>query len=539
MKPGVWLAVAAAASSAAPPPGGWARRLEQLAPAATGAGLPVDLRTFPGIEEQAAEDGDAAFATYALRHHRVVVHVAADAPRSVDLVSPALASARYLSARPEAARHPILVAAYGAFRAGEWWGRPVAQWAPMLRAADVLPDAGELCATGGASDPPPMLAVGAAASAIDEWARAEGERAVEAAIAQADPPVGRLRDALARAARRPFAPPRPRPIPPGRLRGVSFAMENSVEGSYLSRRSAAALDRLKSDAVNAVAVIPYAFQRSASAPALRFPGRNPRGETEEGVLRAVEDARARGMAAIVKPQIWLWRGFTGDIAMASAADWSAWFRGYRAYLVRYAVVAEAAGADLFDVGVELCATELREREWRDTIRAVRAVTGAPLVYSCNWGRGAAAVPFWDALDAIGVDFYDPLSPRANPTDAELAEGARAAARPLEAAAERFGKPVYLTEVGYPSVAGAWLSPNDDRSPRPFSAADPARCARAVLAALGGRGWCRGMFWWKAFSDGHEAEAGAKTFNILGRPIETAIREGFRRMEQGDPPTPTR
>jgi hypothetical protein len=217
--------------------------------------------------------------------------------------------------------------------------------------------------------------------------------------------------------------------------------------------------------------------------------------------------------------------------MTSEPDWAEWFRQYREYLVRYAVVAEAGGAELFDVGVELCATERREREWREAIRGLRAATGAALVYSCNWGKGAAAVPFWDALDAIGVDFYDPLSAKTNPTDADLVEGVREAARPLMAAAARFGKPVYLTEIGYPSVAAAWLAPNDERSPRPFSARDAARCARAAFAALAGEGWCRGMFWWKAFSDGRDADADEKTFNILGRPIENAIREGFRRMAE--------
>jgi hypothetical protein len=312
-------------------------------------------------------------------------------------------------------------------------------------------------------------------------------------------------------------------------------MANQSAGGYLSRRSPETLDRLKGDGVDAVSLIPYAFQARAASPGLRFPGRDPRGESEEAILRGAGDARARGMAVVIKPQIWLWRGFTGDIAMTSDADWASWFHQYREYIVRFAVVAEASGAELLDIGVELCATESRQREWRELIAAVRAVTGAPLVYSCNWGKGVAAVGWWDALDAIGVDFYDPLSASAHPTDADLAAGARRAMEPLCAAALRTGKPVYLTEVGFPSVAGAWLSPNEEDSPRPFSAEDPARCARAVFAALENARWCRGLFWWKAFSDGHEADPGVKTFNVAGRPIEKAIREGFRKMEGGAAP----
>ena len=43
----------------------------------------------------------------------------------------------------------------------------------------------------------------------------------------------------------------------------------------------------------------------------------------------------------------------------------------------------------------------------------------------------------------------------------------------------------------------------------------------------------GLFWWKAFSDGHGAGAGAKTFNVVGRPIEVEIREGFRKIAGGE------
>jgi hypothetical protein len=509
----------------------WAQRIESLATAHRGASLPILVKVAPDLQSQAGEDGDTAFATCAIRHHRVEIHVAADAPANPDMVSPVLGKAQLLAEYPSADRFPTLAAAYGAHRAGAWWGKPVAGWAPMLRAADLLPDAAEICRPLGKGGPPSLLDVGAASSAIDLWARIEGEAAVERALGSGEPPVEKIRDLLASAARAPGTPPARRPLPAGFLRGVSFAMENSVEGSYLSLRSAATLVRLKGNGANAVSLMPYAFELRARAPELRLPGRNPRGETEEGVLRAAEDAHGRGMAVLIKPQIWLWRGFTGDIAMTSESDWAAWFRGYRAYLLRYGVVAEAAGAEFFDIGVELCATERREREWRELIRAVRGATGAPLVYSCNWGKGADSVPFWDALDAIGVDFYDPLSRHENPTDADLAAGVRAAAQPLAVLATRSRKPVYLTEVGFPSVSGAWLSPNEEISPRPFSASDSARCARAVFAALDDAPWCRGLFWWKAFSDGHDAGASSKTFNILGRPIEGAIREGFLRIAE--------
>ncbi|HWC65525.1 MAG TPA: hypothetical protein VG777_05545, partial [Thermoanaerobaculia bacterium] len=85
------LAAAALAAVARPAGAGTAlsgpaARLSDLLRASRSGRLPVVVRVFPTVEEQAAADGDSAFATYALRHHRVEVHVAKDAPDSVDLV---------------------------------------------------------------------------------------------------------------------------------------------------------------------------------------------------------------------------------------------------------------------------------------------------------------------------------------------------------------------------------------------------------------------------------------------------------------------
>src|SRR5207247_971028 len=114
---------------------------------------------------------------------------------------------------------------------------------------------------------------------------------------------------------------------------------------------------------------------------------------------------------------------------------------YRRFVAHNAVMAEAAGAALYCVGTELVGTEGREREWRETIAAVRLATGSPLLYASNWAAGAPRVPFWDALDAIGVDFYDALSRDLEASDAALEAGVAAAAAPLERLARATGKPV--------------------------------------------------------------------------------------------------
>ena len=155
-----------------------------------------------------------------------------------------------------------------------------------------------------------------------------------------------------------------------------------------------------------------------------------------------------------------------------------------------------------------------------------------MTYAANWAAGAANVPFWDALDAIGVDFYDSLSQDPNATDAALDAGVRAAAQPLERLAHATGRPVIFAEVGYPPVRGAWIAPHDENSGRPSSPADAGRAVSAVFRALKGKTWWKGVYWWKAFSDGRGARPEDRGFNLLGTPAEKAITEGFLRLARG-------
>jgi hypothetical protein len=251
-------------------------------------------------------------------------------------------------------------------------------------------------------------------------------------------------------------------------------------------------------------------------------------------VRAVTDARSLGMTAMVKPQIWIGGGaFVGALAMGTPGDWAKWFDVYRRFAVHHAIVAEASGAAIFCIGTELSGTEAREKEWRNTIAAVRLATGAPLVYATNWAAGAPKVRFWDALDAIGVDFYDPLSTDPNASDVALVEGARRAAQPVARLSRAIEKPVIFAEAGYPPARAAWTAPHDEDSGRPLAPDDAARSVRAVFAALGGGTWWKGVYWWKAFSDGRDAGASDRSFNFLGRPAGEAIADGFRELAAGE------
>ncbi len=497
----------------------------------TGSSRPADVAAVPGT---GAGTGPGI----------VRVEIDASAPAEPDLVAPALAAAAYASEDPRLAAHPTLLLALGARALGRWWGRDVPGFGAFAARADVAPTPREAMVRSedgprrrGAGDEmadvSPVIAVGCAASWIDAGIRAEGEPAVLRLLSGGDA-AGDLERALARwaaaASVRRVDPPARRAVPPGFLRGLSYAMSNSIDAGYVSARSRETLARLARLKANSVSVMPFAFQGEAGRPGLSFVHRSPQGETDEGTVRAVEHARSLGMTAMVKPQIWVGgEVFVGKISMAGDADWKRWFDSYRRFVVHHALVAEAAGAALFCVGTELNGTEARVGDWRRTIAAVRLATGAPLTYASNWVGGALRVPFWGDLDAIGVDFYDPPSTDPEASDAALEAGVRAAAVPLGRLAREAGKPVLFTEAGFPQSRASWMAPHDENTGRPSSETDCARAIAAVYRALERESWWKGVYWWKVFSSGREAPADERGFNVLGGPAERAVADGFERL----------
>ena len=135
------------------------------------------------------------------------------------------------------------------------------------------------------------------------------------------------------------------------------------------------MDPLRRVEATWVGVLPYGFIDPAGD-RIRFNvDRQWWGETVEGTTAQIRFARERGLKVMVKPHVWVrGSGWTGDSLPDNGEDRLRWEGSYRDYILTFAEVAEAAGADLFVVGTEL---DLWAREhpefWRDLIRQVRNV----------------------------------------------------------------------------------------------------------------------------------------------------------------------
>ncbi|HEV3075697.1 MAG TPA: hypothetical protein VHB47_14845 [Thermoanaerobaculia bacterium] len=450
--------------------------------------------------------------------------------------------------------------------AGDWYGRPYRQWLPWLAGAEVLPTGAELLAPATPTEGSTVLWTPVAAALIDHqpgetlaaklaavrrltprevdsWLAGLATRqpfagVAAATAARAHPAAtstaARATGGDARGDARGEAPAAPLPF----LRGVSLAMENSLEGGYHAPALDRQLDRLAAMGADAVSLMPFAFEEGPSAPRLHLLGGGPESETDVGLVHAVRRARAHGLRTLYKPHVWVGGGsWPGDVAMRDEAAWREWWRDYRRYVLHHAVLARWSGADLFSIGCELSGTLGRAEEWRQLIAAVRQVFPGPLTYAGNWSGDLELAPFWEQLDLVGVDAYFPLSPDPAAGRAELARGAAAVVARLAAASHAHRRPLLLTEVGFAACRATWTAPH--REGGTPSQADQAAAYAALFGALGHPPWLAGAFVWKAFSGEAAAadrpaaarrrrEETAADFRFLGRQAEAAIAAYYSR-----------
>jgi hypothetical protein len=229
-------------------------------------------------------------------------------------------------------------------------------------------------------------------------------------------------------------------------------------------------------------------------PHLEMRGYEPTAE-ELAVLRGPDEkAKQRLFARVRAEREALPRTWHNEIEMKTEADWQAWFARYESYILSYVDQATAAGADAFCVGRETDKAAIaREADWRRLIARVRERFRGPLTYSANFD-GYRRIPFWDALDVIGISAYFPLSPGPSPTDTDLAAAWDAILDPLQAFARDKNRRMVFTEIGYPALATAPVRPWEEND----GAADvwlQARLYEAALRATAKRPFLVGSFFW--------------------------------------------
>lgn len=246
-------------------------------------------------------------------------------------------------------------------------------------------------------------------------------------------------------------------------------------------------------------------------------------ENDESLAAVTQQAHALGMKVMLKLHV---RG-RGELPMQTwtEAEWQRWFDDYGRFVEHYARIARDTNADAFCIGNEQKVASRREREWRALIARARAVYKGPVTYGANFDE-VFDVPFWDALDWIGVSGYFPFVPDATPSREALTDAWQPILAKLEALSRKQRKPVLFTEIGYRSVNGAawrqWEIPRD----APANA-DAQRVAyEAFFETVWPREWVLGAYPWKWFSYPDHGDANGNDYDFEHKPAAEVIRRAY-------------
>jgi len=297
------------------------------------------------------------------------------------------------------------------------------------------------------------------------------------------------------------------------LRGFNIiASPGHPFGSASAQRSLAAA---RQAGANAVALVPFFWQATASSSDIT------RGNdmSDEELAAAIRQAHALGLYVLVKPQVWIAQSWAGEVAPATPEAWRAWFANYQRELLRVARIAAETRAEALALGTELTKT-VGHDEWRDMIVAARKIFPGSLLYVAHNAEEAQSVPFWDALDEIGVSLYPPL----RDDRAGRIAAMRDSADRLDALSARYGKPVLVAEIGLRSAEGAAAKPWESAEER-VAAVDLRVQAQVIsdwLAVLD-RPSIGGVLIWRWFSDPAAGGPRDTDFTVQGKPAEAILR----------------
>lgn len=257
--------------------------------------------------------------------------------------------------------------------------------------------------------------------------------------------------------------------------------------------------------------------------------------TDAQVTGAITAARRLGLHVTAFPIVRLIDGGATDWrGKIAPTDESRWWRSYDSYILHSAALAKRAGAQRLSVGSELVSREGMRGRWLELIDRVRlSAPELELMYSANWDH-YGPVSFWDAVDVVGLTGYFELTRSLDPSRAELVQAWLPIRRALGAWSAEIGRPLVISEIGYPSLDGASAWPWDETRKAPVDLEEQRIAYEAFVRAWDGVSFLRGAYWWNWFGWGGPKDTG---YTPRGKPAARVIERWFAAPAPGEADAP--
>jgi hypothetical protein len=356
-------------------------------------------------------------------------------------------------------------------------------------------------------------------------------------------------------------------------KGVSYVSYGSAEFAFNSSASAESLTAFRAIGGEWITLVFSWYQPNINSTTI-----GPAADySEDDIAGGIALAHSLGLRVTLKPHVDLsddpahWRGQIGTYFTAD--QWDAWFSSYDEFIVHFARKAQEWGCEQMVIGTELSVTSHHQQEWRDIIALIRQEFNGPLTFAANWYvrclrcaaclqaeqslpsprapsstaepagcallcrccccaavaccRDTIALEWWDALDAIGVDAYFPLTTEDDPTPSELAAAWGRWLPVLSNLSAVFGdKPVILTELGYCSAIGSNKAPYACENVH-IDLNEQADDYAAVFANVVPQSWLHGLYWWAWDTnpnDGGDTDTG---FTPQRKPAQQILQQNYQ------------
>jgi hypothetical protein len=247
--------------------------------------------------------------------------------------------------------------------------------------------------------------------------------------------------------------------------------------------------------------------------------------SDAGLARVITLAHQLGVKVFLKPHVDLPVPGQDSRNNILPKDRKAWFAAYTAFITHYAAMAQRLGVEQFAVGTELSSISHDRAAWLRVIQAVRAKYDGVLTYAA--GRDWNSVPFWDAVDLIGVDAYLPLGDTPTAELQALKRGWETVLPEAAALSAKYGRKILFTEAGYTSQRGTITDPSNWRISSTPDEAEQAAGYHALLATFTDKPWWEGVYWWVWITP-PDTEAESLDFSPRGKTAEAVIRRWWAR-----------
>ena len=310
------------------------------------------------------------------------------------------------------------------------------------------------------------------------------------------------------------------------INGVSFVASNTVvDASHIAP--------VKKIHANYVALMPFGFIRDLNSPLVEYSKKwQWFGETKQGVAHDAAMFQKHGIKIMLKPQLWVSRGsFTGGIEMNSEEDWQLLEASYEKFILDFARVAQQNKISIFCIGTELEKfVAERSNYWRNLIGKIRKVYDGEITYAANWDE-FKRVPFWDALDFIGIDAYFPLTDQHTPTVEEFERGWQSHKQQILKVYHTHQIPVLFTEFGYRSIDYNGQKPWEySRVEGGVNLQAQQNATKAIFNQFWEESWFAGGFLWKWFHNHHQVGGVHNNrFTPQNKPVEEDIRQFYKQL----------